>query len=85
MRMGFASRFRGRGSVLSWRPLMTVITAMAVIVAMVVVAETAQRSEARHQAIQVLVERVRAASTGDRGGRLATPTAGGHQVGRASS
>ena len=42
-----------------WRQLITALTALAVITAMVVIAETARGDAERHQHIQVLVERVR--------------------------
>ncbi len=60
--MGSALRIRRHGSALPWRQLVTVLAGVAVIVAMVVIAETARRDEERHQRVQVLVERVRASS-----------------------
>ncbi|MGO9899255.1 MAG: hypothetical protein ACLP0J_06110 [Solirubrobacteraceae bacterium] len=45
-----------------WRQLVTVLAGVAVIVAMVVIAETARGDEQRHQRVQVLVKRVRASS-----------------------
>jgi diguanylate cyclase (GGDEF)-like protein/PAS domain S-box-containing protein len=45
-----------------WRQLMTVLTAVGVIAAMIVIAQTARGEAERHQHVQVLVERVRGAS-----------------------
>jgi diguanylate cyclase (GGDEF)-like protein/PAS domain S-box-containing protein len=52
----------GLGWRFGWRQLVTLLTGAVVIVAMVVVAESAQSSAARHQRVQLLVERVRATS-----------------------
>jgi diguanylate cyclase (GGDEF)-like protein/PAS domain S-box-containing protein len=60
--MDFALRIRRYGSALPWRQLVTVLAGVAVIVAMVVIAETARGDEQRHQRVQVLVQRVRASS-----------------------
>jgi hypothetical protein len=45
-----------------WRQLVTVLTAVGVIAAMIVIAQTARGEAERHQHVQVLVERVRGAS-----------------------
>jgi diguanylate cyclase (GGDEF)-like protein/PAS domain S-box-containing protein len=60
--MAFVLRIRRYGAALPWRQLVTVLAGVAVIVAMVVIAETARGDEQRHQQVQVLVERVRASS-----------------------
>ncbi|MGP0049282.1 MAG: putative bifunctional diguanylate cyclase/phosphodiesterase, partial [Solirubrobacteraceae bacterium] len=60
--MAFVLRIRRYGSALPWRQLVTVLAGVAVIVAMVVIAETARGDEQHHQRVQVLVERVRASS-----------------------
>jgi diguanylate cyclase (GGDEF)-like protein/PAS domain S-box-containing protein len=60
--MGFALRIHRHGFALPWRQLVTVLAGVAVIVAMVVVAQTARRDQERHQRVQVLVEHVRASS-----------------------
>ncbi len=44
----------------AWRPALTMLAAVAVIVAMVLVAQSARRDEKHHQTVQVLVERARA-------------------------
>ncbi|MGA2929976.1 MAG: sensor domain-containing diguanylate cyclase, partial [Solirubrobacteraceae bacterium] len=60
--MGLIFRVRQCGSVLPWRQLATVLAGVAVIVAMVAVAETGRRDELHHQRVQVLVEQVRGSS-----------------------
>src|SRR6185312_15318097 len=52
-----AARRRIRG--VAWRQWLTVLVGAAVVVAMVLVAETARRDSERHLRAQVLVERVR--------------------------
>jgi diguanylate cyclase (GGDEF)-like protein/PAS domain S-box-containing protein len=56
---GLGNAARRRIRVIDWRQWLTVLTGAAVIVAMVLVAETAQRDSERHLRAQVLVERVR--------------------------
>ncbi len=46
----------------AWGQALTVLAAVAVIVAMVLVAESARQDEKHHQTVQVLVERVRASA-----------------------
>ncbi|HET6866116.1 MAG TPA: EAL domain-containing protein [Solirubrobacteraceae bacterium] len=55
-----AKAARRRIGVVAWRQWLTVLVGAAVVVAMVLVAETARRDSERHQRAQVLVERVRA-------------------------
>ncbi len=60
--MGPARRIRGQAAALPWRQLLTIAAGIAVIAAMVTVAETARRDEEHHQRIQVLVQQVQATS-----------------------
>ncbi len=61
--MGPARRIRGHAAALPWRQLLTIAAGIAVIAAMVTIAETARRDEERHQRIQVLVQQVQATSS----------------------
>ena len=61
--MGPARRIRGHAAALPWRQLLTIAAGIAVIAAMVTIAEAARRDEERHQRIQVLVQRVQATSS----------------------
>ena len=63
MSMGPARRIRGHAAALPWRQVLTIAAGIAVIAAMVTVAETARRDEEQHQRIQVLVEQVRTSSS----------------------
>ena len=63
MNMGPARRIRGHAAALPWRQLLTIAAGIAVIAAMVTIAETARRDEERHQRIQVLVQQVQATSS----------------------
>ena len=56
-----AIRVRRTGAI-SWRQALTVLCGLAVVTAMIAVAEIAQRSAQRHQHVQVLVLRVGTAS-----------------------
>src|SRR5436305_1772338 len=61
--MGPARRIRGHAAALQWRQLLTIAAGIAVIAAMVTVAETARRDEEHHQRIQGLVQQVQVASS----------------------
>lgn len=61
--MGTARRIRGHAGGLPWRQLLTIAAGIAVIAAMVTVAETARRDEERHQRIQLLVQQVQVTSS----------------------
>jgi diguanylate cyclase (GGDEF)-like protein/PAS domain S-box-containing protein len=61
--MGPARRIRGHAAAFPWRQLLTIAAGIAVIAAMVTVAETARRDEEHHQRIQVLVQQVQASSS----------------------
>ena len=58
---GMARAARGGSAAVAWRQWLTVMIGAGVVVAMVVVAETARRDAERHLRAQVMIERVRAA------------------------
>ena len=61
MDLRLALRVRARGAI-SWRQALTVLCGVAVIGVMITIADVARRDARRHQHVQVLVERVGAAS-----------------------